>query len=36
VRAWGDGYQISPTFEINGEVVLDFDEQKLSKLLLKK
>ena len=36
VRAWGDGFQISPTFEIDGEVVLDFDEAKLRKLLLKK
>jgi len=36
VRAWGDGFQISPTFEINGEVILDFDEPKLTKLLLKK
>jgi len=36
VRAWGDGFQISPTFEIDGEVVLDFDEAKLNKMLLKK
>ena len=36
VRAWGDGFQITPTFEIDGEVVLDFDEAKLNKMLLKK
>ena len=29
VRAWGDGYQITPTFDIDGEIVLDFDETKL-------
>ena len=36
VRTWGNGFQISPTFEINGEVILDFDEPKLTKLLIKK
>jgi thioredoxin reductase (NADPH) len=36
VRAWGGGYQISPTFEIDSEIILDFDQPKLTKLLLKK
>ena len=36
VRAWGDGFQISPTFKIDDEVILDFDEARLTKLLVKK
>lgn len=36
VRVWGEGFQISPTFEIDGKVFLDFDEAKLGKLLLNK
>jgi len=33
VRAWGGGSQITPTFDINGEIVLDFDQARLEKLL---
>lgn len=33
VRSWGQGYQITPTFEIGGQVVLDFDIPKLQDLL---
>ena len=33
VREWGDGKLITPTFNIDGEIVLDFDEEKLAKLL---
>jgi len=33
VRSWGAGFQITPTFVINGEVILDFDESKLKDLL---
>jgi glutaredoxin len=33
VRAWGEGHQITPTFDIGGEIILDFDKQKLEKLL---
>ena len=33
VRAWGDGSQITPAFDINGEIVLDFDQARLEKLL---
>ena len=29
VRSWGDGFQITPAFDINGEIILDFDEAKL-------
>ena len=36
VRMWGNGFQITPTFDINGEIVLDFDEEKLSRKLLKR
>ena len=36
VRSWGNGYQITPTFDIDGQIVLDFDENKLDELLLKK
>lgn len=35
VRSWGQGYQITPTFDINGQIVLDFDQQKLSEMLFK-
>jgi len=35
VRSWGDGFQITPTFDIDGQIIIDFDEQKLSKILLK-
>ena len=33
VRSWGAGFQITPTFDINGEIILDFDEGKLNDLL---
>ena len=36
VRAWGDGYQITPTFNIDGEIILDFDKEALEKILLSK
>lgn len=36
VRAWGEGFQISPTFEVDGKVILDFDKSQLEKLLLNK
>lgn len=36
VRSWGNGYQITPAFDINGQIVLDFDIPKLEKNLLKK
>ncbi|HAF62848.1 MAG TPA: hypothetical protein DCK95_11070 [Anaerolineaceae bacterium] len=35
VRSWGNGFQITPTFDINGTIILDFDEEKLSEILLK-
>jgi len=33
VRSWGAGSQITPTFNINGEIILDFDKGKLKDLL---
>jgi glutaredoxin len=36
VRSWGNGFQITPSFEVNGQVVLDFDIPKLEEVLLKK
>lgn len=36
VRAWGEGFQVTPTFNINGEVIIDFQEERLKKLLLNK
>ena len=33
IRSWGDGYQITPTFDIGGEIILDFDKPALEKLL---
>lgn len=35
VMKWNNGKRITPTFDINGEVFPNFDEQKLSQLLLK-
>ena len=34
VRSWGAGSQITPTFEINDKIILDFDKEKLEDLLL--
>jgi glutaredoxin len=36
VRSWGDGYQITPVFNINGEIIIDFKKEELAKLLLNK
>ena len=33
VRSWGNGFQITPTFDIGGEIILDFDKPKLEKIL---
>lgn len=33
VREWGGGHLITPTFDIDGTIILDFDEGKLSDLL---
>lgn len=33
VRQWGDGYIITPTFDIDGTIVLDFDQERLSEVL---
>jgi glutaredoxin len=33
VRAWGDGHLITPTFDIDGTIVLDFDEARLDEVL---
>ncbi len=33
VRSWGDGHVISPTFDIDGTIILDFDEEKLKQVL---
>jgi len=35
VRFWGEGVQITPTFDIDGQIVVDFDEKKLKGILLK-
>lgn len=32
-REWGDGYLITPTFDIDGTIVLDFDEERLAEVL---
>jgi glutaredoxin len=34
VRSWGDGSQITPTFDINGEIILDYDERRLKDVLI--
>jgi glutaredoxin len=33
VRAWGDGKLITPTFDIDGQIILDFDERALDEVL---
>jgi glutaredoxin len=33
VREWGDGYLITPTFDINGKIMLDFDEDRMKEVL---
>jgi len=33
VRAWTGGYETTPTFKVKGTVVVNFDVEKLSKLL---
>lgn len=33
VRDWGDGYMITPTFDIDGTIVLDFDKERLRDVL---
>ncbi len=35
VRAWANGNQVTPTFDISGTIVVDFDVEKLSRILLK-
>lgn len=34
VRAWAKGKIVTPTFDINGTIVVNFDERKLGELLL--
>ena len=34
VRSWGDGFQITPTFDINGKIIIDYDEEELERILL--
>jgi glutaredoxin len=33
LREWAGGPLVTPTFEIDGTIILDFDEEKLSKVL---
>ncbi len=35
VRSWGNGHQITPTFDIDGKIIVDYDEEELKKILLK-
>ena len=36
VRIWGHGFQITPTFDIQGKIVVDYDLKKLTEYLLEK
>jgi glutaredoxin len=36
VREWANGNRTTPTFDVNGTVVVSFDESRLADLLLKK
>jgi glutaredoxin len=33
VREWAGGHLVTPTFDINGTIILDFDEEKLKEVL---
>ncbi|MBS1253214.1 MAG: Alkyl hydroperoxide reductase E [Anaerolineales bacterium] len=33
VRQWADGNLVTPTFDIDGTIILDFDQEKLQELL---
>jgi glutaredoxin len=33
VREWADGHLITPTFDIDGKIILDFDEDRLKEVL---
>jgi glutaredoxin len=33
VRNWTGGYETTPTFDINGSIVVTFDVEKINKLL---
>lgn len=33
VKAWGNGYRITPTFDINGIIILDFKLEKIKEAL---
>ena len=33
VREWGGGYLITPTFDIAGTIILDFDKERLADLI---
>jgi glutaredoxin len=35
-RLWGKGYKISPTFDIDGEIILDFNTERLTQVLKEK
>jgi glutaredoxin len=35
-RLWGKGYKISPTFDIDGEIILDFNTDRLVQVLKEK
>jgi glutaredoxin len=35
VRKWGNGFLITPTFDIEGDIVLDFDRAKLEETIRK-
>ncbi len=36
VREWGEGYQITPVFDIDGQIIVDFNQAELEKVILKK
>lgn len=33
VRKWADGYETTPTFDIDGKILVNYDEAKLSELI---
>jgi hypothetical protein len=33
VRGWANGNETTPTFNIRGQIIVDYDERKLAKTL---
>jgi hypothetical protein len=36
VRKWANGYETTPTFDIDGQILIDYNESKLREILSSK